>query len=294
MDRTALARKALVAALQVRRDARDPQGPRVKSSDPVCPFDVAARVGVRVQFMRMSAEGLYSPHPEVPAAFVNAERPGPRQRYTCAHELGHHAFGHGLTLDEVVGRRPFDDPAEFVADVFAGHLLMPELGVLRAFRTLGADPAAPDPFATYTVASEFGVGYRTLLTHLAYTTRTLTRERADALARYTPKRIRAGLAPGHPARELTVVMADGRKPSYDVVAGGLVLVRGDVETSGPGLEVEGVTVHGPVVRARAPGGWPLRVGDREGAIRVTPPAYAGRAEYRHVENDEWALAEVER
>lgn len=288
MNRTALARQALEAAMQMRRDAR------MGAWDPVCPFDIAAEVGVRVQYMGMRAEGLYSPNQGKPAAFVNAERPGPRQRYTCAHELGHHAFGHGLRADEVVGRRPFEDPDEFVADVFAGHLLLPELGVLRAFRAMETDPAAPDAFTVFAVASEFGVGYRTLLTHLVHTMKTLSRDRADVLRRHTPKRVRKGLTPGHPAPELTIVAPGGRKGAYDVVAGGLVLVLGGLETTAPGLDLEGQTVHGPVVRALYPGIWPLRVGGREVSVRVMAPGYEGRAMHRHRENDEWEPAEVAR
>lgn len=288
MNRTALARQALEAAVQVRRDAR------VGAWDPVCPFDVAAApgVGVKVQYHPMESEGLYSPNVGYPSVLVNAERPGPRQRYTCAHELGHHAFGHGVRADDVVGRRPFDDPVEFLADVFAGHLLMPEVGVLRAFRTLGADPAEPTAFEVYAVASEFGVGYRTLLTHLVYSAGVLTKDRADELARHTPKRVRGAIAPGHAAPELTVVSEGGRKRAYDVVAGGLLLTLGEAGTEADGLDVEGRTVHGPLVRALYPGEWPLAVGGREVRVRVMAPGYVGRAANRHLVNDEWAPAEV--
>lgn len=289
MNRTALARQALEAADHMRRTAG------VSAWDPVCPFDIAAApgVGVRVQLMAMRAEGLYSPNRGNPSAFVNAERPGARQRFTCAHELGHHAFGHGICADDVVGRRPFDDPAEFMADVFAGYLLMPEVSVLRAFRELGAAPASPDVFTVYVVASEFGVGYGTLLTHLVYTTGTLSRERADDLARWKPKRFRKRLVPGHPASEMTIVSPKGRKSTYDVVAGSLVLALGGANLTSPGLDMEGQTIHGPVIRALYPGIWPLRVEDRQVSVRVMAPGYEGRAANRHRENDEWTLSKVE-
>ena len=290
MNRTTLARQALEAAVQVRRDAR------VGAWDPVCPFDVAAApcVGVKVQYFAMQAEGLYSPNRGCPSVLVNAERPGPRQRYTCAHELGHHAFGHGVRADDVVGRRPFDDPDEFLADVFAGHLLMPEVGVLRAFRALGADPAEPTVLEVYAVASEFGVGYRTLLTHLVYSAGVLSRDRADGLARHTPKRIRGQIAPGHPAPELTVVSESGRKWAYDVVAGGLVLTLSEAETEADGLDIEGQTVHGPLVRALYPGEWALAVGEREVSVRVTALGYEGPAADRHGPKSERAPAGVVR
>ena len=63
---------------------------------------------------------------------------------------------------------------------------------------LGADPAEPTVFEAYSVASEFGVGYRTLLTHLVYSAGVLARDRADVLARHTAKRIRGAIAPEPP------------------------------------------------------------------------------------------------
>jgi hypothetical protein len=42
----------------------------------------------------------------------------PRRAYDCAHELGHHVFGHGSSIDELredAKAQPWEDPKEFLA-----------------------------------------------------------------------------------------------------------------------------------------------------------------------------------
>ena len=64
------------------------------------------------------------------AFVVHSGHPRPLQRFTAAHEYGHHVLGHSHSLDtqaEIEGQ-PTDaaDPlAEIAAQAFAGALLMP-------------------------------------------------------------------------------------------------------------------------------------------------------------------------
>ena len=64
-------------------------------------------------------------------------RPLGRRTFNTAHELGHHVLGHpGMRLDEQIGEGksdPASSPEEFAANAFAGFLLMPKIGVRRAF-----------------------------------------------------------------------------------------------------------------------------------------------------------------
>jgi Zn-dependent peptidase ImmA (M78 family) len=58
---------------------------------------------------------------------INGRQALARQRFTLAHELGHHRFGHGAVvdgIDAVEGRS--SDPREQQANAFAGELLAPE------------------------------------------------------------------------------------------------------------------------------------------------------------------------
>src|SRR5437764_415744 len=63
---------------------------------------------------------------------------------------------------------PTSDPDEYAANAFAGFLLMPKIGVRRAFVTRGWAISNPQPEQAFVVACHFGVGYLTLVNHLAY------------------------------------------------------------------------------------------------------------------------------
>ena len=65
--------------------------------------------------------------------FLNGDQPVQRQRFTLAHELGHHRLGHAAVVDgveEVDGKS--DDPLEQQANAFAGEFLAPDQA-LRAW-----------------------------------------------------------------------------------------------------------------------------------------------------------------
>lgn len=75
-----------------------------------------------------------------PFVFINRNRPRARQRFTCAHELGHIILGH-VGKYNLVNREPspFDSPIEQQANSFAARLLAPacvlhELGICDAKR----------------------------------------------------------------------------------------------------------------------------------------------------------------
>jgi Zn-dependent peptidase ImmA (M78 family) len=94
-----LSRRALILeGAQAASDARDSVG-----FDLVAPVDiyaVAEAMGVRVRFLPVSMEGFYrkgSP----PRVMLSALRPLARRAFTCAHEVGHHWFSHGSTIDEL-------------------------------------------------------------------------------------------------------------------------------------------------------------------------------------------------
>jgi predicted Na+-dependent transporter len=78
-------------------------------------------------------------------------------------------FGHGSSIDELRedAKASIKDPKEFLVDAFAGFLLMPTLGMRRAFAVRGWEPQAATPLQFYTIACEFGVGYVSLVTHLS-------------------------------------------------------------------------------------------------------------------------------
>ena len=140
LSRKQLAQIATVKALQVR------QRSNCAFWDPLCVYDLAAHLGLEVRFFDIpSMEGLYCASAK-PGIIVSSLRPGGRQAFTCAHEIGHHVFGHGDQYDELVEHRSETrrlDPREFQADCFAGALLIPKVAVSRGFSLRSLDPPPP-------------------------------------------------------------------------------------------------------------------------------------------------------
>ena len=159
-SRAVLARQALRAALGFR------QRYGYKLWEPVSPYDVAARLRVEVRFVDIpSLEGMYLKCTPEPTILLPSDRPAGRQTFSCAHEAGHHEFSNGSRIDEY-----FDlgapvarfDPVEFMADTFAGFLLMPKVAVEHGFAARGLRLATCTPEQIYIVAGWLGVGYETL------------------------------------------------------------------------------------------------------------------------------------
>ena len=120
-NRRALATKALQAATATRAKAS------LDQNGPICVYGLCETLGIVVRFNNFNMEGMYQ-HGRPPRIHLSARRPLPRRAYNCAHELGHHVFGHGSSIDELredAKAEPWEDPKEFLADTFAGFILMP-------------------------------------------------------------------------------------------------------------------------------------------------------------------------
>jgi Zn-dependent peptidase ImmA (M78 family) len=93
---------------------------------------------------------------------LNATHPETLQRYTCAHELGHHLLGHQSYLDDAAdidglgGSTPAQERA---AQVFAGNFLMPLGLVNRVLRRLGLYGESLTATDVYQVSRELDVSY---------------------------------------------------------------------------------------------------------------------------------------
>ncbi len=76
--------------------------------------------------------GAYNP--DGPLVFVNRHHAVVRQRFTVAHEFGHHRCGHAdlkiIDTDDDVGGRT-SDPREVQANAFAAEFLAPKVAVER-------------------------------------------------------------------------------------------------------------------------------------------------------------------
>ena len=282
--RTQLAKQALEKSLEVREE----YGYDFRS--PLCVYELADRAGVKVQFVNdVSMEGVYAALAK-PTVLLSSLRPLTRRAFTCGHELGHHVFGHGSTIDELrddVENTSFL-PDEFLADTFAGFLLLPAQGVKRAFSTRGLAATTATPEQIYQVASSFGVGYETIIGHLQYSLRHITAPRANVLRRSKLPKIRERIL-GF-ATKCPLVIADRHHAlgTLDAEVGTLVLLPPGAATDSAHIARFKDTPNGTVFRAMRPGLARVSIpgGNWGLVVRVSRKDYAGLAKYRHLEKTE--------
>ncbi len=281
-----LAIRAMRAAVEMRKAAL------VRRDDPLCVFDVAERVGVEVKFVDApSLEGMYSRDERGTILLPSLQhRPAGRIAFSCGHELGHHTFDHGTRVDEYLKDSPRNrdsDPEEWIADCFAGFLLMPHRAVEDSLKRRGFTISKLAPRDVYVVAGELGVGYKSLLSHLRWSLKLLSSAAEESLARAKLSDIRNDILPDCSHQNLKLV--DLAWKSSAVAAD---LRVGDAAILPPGVMIEGncvrrinartssVVVEGIMPgRARAisdDGKWSV-------FIRVARAAYVGRAIFRHLE-----------
>lgn len=104
-----------------------------------------------------------------PGIIISTERPLPVQRFTGAHELGHVALGHAISLDgeEILARVGQDggrtrlDDVEIAADSFASTFLLPKWLLQMHARRQGWNKASmADPRCVYQLSLRAGASYQ--------------------------------------------------------------------------------------------------------------------------------------
>jgi hypothetical protein len=75
--------------------------------------------------------GAFIPRPALPLLVVNGRQALARQRFTLAHEFGHHRMGHSYVVDDqaAIGGGLMDDRNEVSANAFAAEFLLPREAV---------------------------------------------------------------------------------------------------------------------------------------------------------------------
>lgn len=286
-NRRAFATQAMQAAAATRARGK------LDQASPICIYGLCETLGVQVRFNNINMEGMYQ-RGLPPRIHLSARRPLPRRAYNCAHELGHHVFGHGSSIDELredAKAQPWEDHKEFLADTFAGFILMPIIGLRRAFSIRGWSPETATPAQIFTIACEFGVGYVTLLTHLSSGVNILSRGRATALQRVTPKALRMDILGALTPEPLIVADRHRGAPTLDAEVKTLLLLPPGSEATGDGLAFERDLAGGRLFRAVKPGIFQVAADDWAAFVRVAPIqknepyGYLGLAQYRHLEED---------
>ena len=109
---------------------------------PVRTGKLCSQLGVPIKLCEMKASGRTTLVQGVPTILINETEPPLRQKFTCAHELGHILLKHtdkfGVAYRDP---EPTDDPKEQAANVFAARLLAPAI-VLRDLGVTSAEQIA--------------------------------------------------------------------------------------------------------------------------------------------------------
>ena len=257
--------------------------------EPLNVYDACKSLEVDVRFLDVNMEGMYSDQGKYPTILLSNQIPFPRRSYSCAHELGHHRFGHGTRVDMMTDEERANanyDNDELLVDSFAGALLMPLAGLQAEFAMRGKDQKRCNPLDFMIIASIFGVGYQTLITHCRIN-RLITMDRQRALFKYSPAKI------------LSEVFGKAIKPTHykifdecetstpiDLEVSNLLILPNGYEIEGDHLEQVEKVEYGCVFKAKRAGVARMNnLTTKNGHfVRIQNENYVGLAEYRHLDN----------
>lgn len=278
-----LAAEALKLSLKVRLKND------IKITDTFCVYDLAEKIGIEVKFVDIpSLEGMYIGRPKE-TIIISSHRPPGRQRFTCAHELGHHFYKHGKHIDEIISNKQENkkDLQEVIADSFASYLLMPSSTVINGFVRRGWDINTTTPVQVYKISCWLGVGYTTLINHICYGINKISQESAANLLAFTPKTIKEEIL-GNICQENVFVVDEywsGRP--VDLSSGDYVVFSKDINVDCSRLEEKGVVNGNAIYMAKGSGIGKAYHSKSEWAtfIRISNSNYNGRGKFRHLEDE---------
>ncbi len=151
--------------------------------------------------------GAYLREKGNPGIILTTRRPLGQQRFTAAHELGHHMLNHDPHADDdSILRRSPDlardytrlPPAEQEADAFASYFLVPDWLITTLIQRQEWMPQRlQDPSIVYQMALRVGASYRATVYALARN-KVIGAGVRQQLARAQPATIKRALVPDHP------------------------------------------------------------------------------------------------
>ncbi len=284
-NRKIIARQALKSATKLRYDKK------VRIEAPISIYDFVENIGVEVRFVDIpSMEGVFlkkSP----PEIFISSHRPPGRQVFNCAHELGHYLFNHGSHVDEVkanLHKEKVFSPEEFLADTFAGFLLMPKTTVNNGFLRRGWKPETCTAQTAFKIACWLGVGYSTLLNHMQISLNLISKEHAEHLLKISPKQIRLEYIGKKIEGNLIPVDYFWTGRPIDIQLGDMILLPSSTQYEGKSLTLVPSDNRSILLQGEQIG--IARVFDNNSPwacfVRVTRKGYVGLSRYRHLEDHE--------
>lgn len=278
-DRRLSANRAIQMAVSVRQKVG------VSQFEPVCVYDICEKLGVTVRFIDNNMEGMYQKGAR-PQIYLSSKRPLQRRAFNCAHELAHHMFGDGSSIDElkeVASQPSWNDPKEFLADTFAAQLLMPTIALRGAFNSRDLDVETSTAEQLYVISCDFGVGYNTLITHLSAGLQIMSQIRAAELKKISPKAIRASLLTEETTSPLIVAGSKRANPRIDAEVGHLLLLPDGVVVDADKLRPLRKVKNASLFEVVKPGIAQIRTPHWAAFARIARIEYVGLAKYRHLE-----------
>ena len=198
--------KGMRAALRLQRDlGLDQGGSRPHRVDV---FGSILRENIPLMFQELEPlMGAYLRPGGQPGIILTTRRPLGQQRFTAAHELGHHILGHDPHADDdSILRRSPDimrdyvslPPEEQEADAFASYFLLPDwLLRTQMERHNWTSRHFEEPEIVYQAALRMGVSYSAVLYALVRG-KVITANVRRQLARIQPGRLKKALVPDFP------------------------------------------------------------------------------------------------
>lgn len=254
---------------------------------PINIYDVCIELGIDVQFVEINMEGLYINNIGTSKILLSSLRPVARRVFTCAHELGHHVFNHGLKVDTISEEN--EDPDyksddEKLVDAFAAALLMPVGGIQTEFAQRDLDFVSATPTNYYTIASAFGVGYQTLITHCRVNN-LIDEQKSVSLNKMTPAKIfKTEFGEVDEKTFFKIIDGESKINTIDLEVSNYIVLPSYFNVSEEFLEKHKDSELGTLYRAKKTGVSSIHYREASHFIRIQPQNYIGYAEYRHLGN----------
>jgi len=162
---------------------------------------IRRRGGIWLMFKTLDVlYGAYQRAGEAAGIQINSKHPPNLQRYTGAHEYGHHILGHGSSFDReehIQSTGGQTGPQELAAQTFAAHFLMPLQLVNTLLRQMGLTSRTEQitPREIYLLSLELGSSYIATVNHL-YNLKKISPQLAAELRQKKPKEIKGAMRYG--------------------------------------------------------------------------------------------------
>lgn len=257
-------------------------------TEPINIYDLIQKMKLELRFQDLpSLEGMYFKDIN-PLIVISSLRPLGRKAFTIAHEIAHHYFKHGNVVDEVKDESDKFQPEEYIADIFAGSLLMTKTAICNTCKLRKWDVTSLNPTQLYTLSCYFGVGYETLVNHMLYTAKILKKENSDVLLRAKVKNIKQSIIGEECTTGLTIIDKFWRMNNIDVEVGDLVLLpHNSTVLSDNAIFIKTVD-EGTIYKLTEPGIKAISINAIIDAVnlRIMRKNYIGRSIYKNLEEVE--------